>query len=69
MHSIEKMKKTAEANKQTADGAIGKQAQKIGGVFDKDGAVGKQFNAAQDGLAGQVEKGVDGPSRPATQKK
>lgn len=52
-----------------ADGAIGGVAQEIGGVFDKDGAVGKQFDASKDGLAGQVEKAVDGPSRPATEKK
>lgn len=41
----------------------------IGGPFSKDGAIGSQFDAAKDGLAGQVEKAVDGPSRPATQKK
>jgi hypothetical protein len=52
-----------------ADGAIGGVAQEIGGVFDKDGAVGRQFDASKDGLAGQVEKAVDGPSRPATEKK
>jgi hypothetical protein len=41
----------------------------IGGPFSKDGAIGSQFDAAKDGLAGQVEKAVDGPSRPATEKK
>ncbi|CZT13083.1 uncharacterized protein RAG0_16670 [Rhynchosporium agropyri] len=51
------------------DGAIGGIAQEIGGPFDKDGAIGKQFDAAKDGLAGQVEKAVDGPSRPASEKK
>ncbi|KUJ11249.1 uncharacterized protein LY89DRAFT_700477 [Mollisia scopiformis] len=51
------------------DGAIGGVAQEIGGPFDKDGAIGKQFDAAKDGLAGQVEKAVDGPSRPASEKK
>jgi hypothetical protein len=38
-------------------------AQKVGGPFDKDGAIGSQFDAAKDGLAGQVEKAVDGPSQ------
>ena len=28
-----------------ADGAIGGTAQKVGGPFDKEGAVGKHFNA------------------------
>jgi hypothetical protein len=41
----------------------------IGGPFSKDGAIGSQFDAAKDGIAGQVEKAVDGPSRPATEKK
>ncbi|THV93010.1 hypothetical protein D6D26_08331 [Aureobasidium pullulans] len=43
--------------------------QQIGGAFSKDGAIGSQFDASKDGIAGQVEKAVDGPSRPATQKK
>ncbi|OAG06457.1 uncharacterized protein CC84DRAFT_1187353 [Paraphaeosphaeria sporulosa] len=51
------------------DGAIGQVGEKIGGPFSKDGAIGSQFDAAKDGLAGQVEKAVDGPSRPATEKK
>ncbi|KAI9650811.1 hypothetical protein NHQ30_000844 [Ciborinia camelliae] len=51
------------------DGNIGQIGEKIGGAFSKDGAIGSQFDAAKDGLAGQVEKAVDGPSRPATQKK
>lgn len=41
----------------------------VGGPFSKDGAIGSQFDASKDGLAGQVEKAVDGPSRPATEKK
>ncbi|KAG4032843.1 hypothetical protein MFRU_006g03050 [Monilinia fructicola] len=51
------------------DGNIGQIGEKIGGPFSKDGAIGSQFDAAKDGLAGQVEKAVDGPSRPATEKK
>ncbi|KAL5416529.1 hypothetical protein PMIN03_002075 [Paraphaeosphaeria minitans] len=51
------------------DGAIGQVGEKIGGPFSKDGAIGSQFDAAKDGLAGQVEKAVDGPSRPATERK
>ncbi|CAD0093749.1 unnamed protein product [Aureobasidium mustum] len=51
------------------DGNIGQVGEAVGGPFSKDGAIGSQFDAAKDGLAGQVEKAVDGPSRPATQKK
>ncbi|KAI5196046.1 hypothetical protein E4T42_07089 [Aureobasidium subglaciale] len=52
-------------------GQIGEKARpiSIGGAFSKDGAIGSQFDASKDGLAGQVEKAVDGPSRPATEKK
>ncbi|KAJ4304557.1 hypothetical protein N0V90_000083 [Kalmusia sp. IMI 367209] len=51
------------------DGNIGQVGEKIGGPFSKDGAIGSQFDASKDGIAGQVEKAVDGPSRPATEKK
>ncbi|KAI5237170.1 hypothetical protein E4T47_07800 [Aureobasidium subglaciale] len=51
------------------DGNVGQIGEKIGGAFSKDGAIGSQFDASKDGLAGQVEKAVDGPSRPATEKK
>ncbi|KAG9834822.1 hypothetical protein KCU98_g11815, partial [Aureobasidium melanogenum] len=51
------------------DGAIGQVGEAVGGPFSKDGAIGSQFDASKDGLAGQVEKAVDGPSRPATEKK
>ncbi|KAK6005391.1 hypothetical protein QM012_007033 [Aureobasidium pullulans] len=51
------------------DGNIGQVGEKVGGPFSKDGAIGSQFDAAKDGIAGQVEKAVDGPSRPATEKK
>ncbi|KAJ9631867.1 hypothetical protein H2203_000267 [Taxawa tesnikishii (nom. ined.)] len=51
------------------DGAIGQVGEMVGGPFSKDGAIGSQFDASKDGLAGQVEKAVDGPSRPATEKK
>ncbi|KAK4984472.1 hypothetical protein LTR66_008487 [Elasticomyces elasticus] len=47
------------------DGAIGQVGEKIGGPFSKDGAIGSQFDAAKDGIAGTVEKAVDGPSNPA----
>ncbi|KAK8213430.1 hypothetical protein M8818_002730 [Zalaria obscura] len=52
-----------------ADGNIGQIGEKIGGPFSKDGAIGSQFDASKDGIAGHVEKAVDGPSKPATQKK
>lgn len=42
----------AKETDQTADGAIGGTAQKIGGPFDKQGAVGQHFNA--DGKIGGV---------------
>lgn len=35
----------------------------IGGPFDKDGMIGSQFNAANGGMAGCVERMVDGPSQ------
>ncbi|KUI56488.1 hypothetical protein VP1G_03825 [Cytospora mali] len=51
------------------DGNIGQVGEKIGGAFSKDGAIGSQFDASKDGIAGEVEKAVDGPARPATEKK
>ncbi|KKY31437.1 hypothetical protein UCDDA912_g08628 [Diaporthe ampelina] len=48
------------------DGNIGQVGEKIGGPFSKDGAIGRQFDASKDGIAGQVEKAVDGPARPAS---
>jgi len=38
-------------------------------IDHKDGAIGSQFDASKDGVAGTVEKLVDGPSRPATERK
>lgn len=37
--------------------------------FPQDGAIGSQFDASKDGIAGQVEKAVDGPARPASHTK
>jgi len=45
------------------DGSIGQIGEKIGGPFSKDGAIGSQFDASKDGIAGQVEKAVDGPAQ------
>ncbi|MCJ1377010.1 hypothetical protein MMC17_000100 [Xylographa soralifera] len=45
------------------DGAVGQVGEEIGGPFSKDGAVGSQFDAAKGGVAGTVEKAVDGPSQ------
>ena len=39
-----------ESDVPSADGAVGEKAQKVGGPFDKEGAVGKQFK--QDGSIG-----------------
>ncbi|EQB56977.1 hypothetical protein GCG54_00002954 [Colletotrichum gloeosporioides] len=47
------------------DGNIGQIGEKIGGPFSKDGAIGSQFNASKGGIAGTVEKAVDGPRNPA----
>ncbi|KAF1345500.1 hypothetical protein BDV97DRAFT_361242 [Delphinella strobiligena] len=44
------------------DGAIGQIGEKVGGPFSKDGAIGSQFDASKDGVAGTVEKAVDGPA-------
>ncbi|KAL0638825.1 hypothetical protein Q9L58_002054 [Maublancomyces gigas] len=45
------------------DGNIGQIGEKIGGPFSKDGMIGSQFDAAKGGIAGTVEKAVDGPSQ------
>ncbi|KAK3079234.1 hypothetical protein LTS18_005396 [Coniosporium uncinatum] len=47
------------------DGAIGQVGEAIGGPFSKDGAIGSQFDASKGGIAGTVEKAVDGPSNPS----
>ncbi|KAI8181099.1 hypothetical protein K4K51_002093 [Colletotrichum sp. SAR 10_75] len=47
------------------DGNIGQIGEKIGGPFSQDGAIGSQFNASKGGIAGTVEKAVDGPRNPA----
>ncbi|USP75748.1 uncharacterized protein yc1106_03022 [Curvularia clavata] len=47
------------------DGAIGQIGEKIGGPFSKDGIIGSQFDAGKNGIAGHVERAVDGPSNPA----
>jgi hypothetical protein len=47
------------------DGNIGQIGEKIGGPFSKDGVIGSQFDASKDGIAGHVERAVDGPSNPA----
>lgn len=39
--------------------------EKIGGPLSKDGVIGSQFNASKGGIAGTVEKAVDGPRNPA----
>ncbi|EOA89445.1 hypothetical protein ACJQWK_09267 [Exserohilum turcicum] len=47
------------------DGAIGQAGSSIGGPFAADGVVGSQFDARQNGIAGLVERAVDGPRNPA----
>lgn len=51
------MIKRRNADEYTADGAIGGTAQKVGGPFDKQGAVGQHFNA--DGkIGGMVQENL-----------
>lgn len=47
------------------DGAVGQIGEKVGGPFSKDGMIGSQFDASKDGIAGHVERAVDGPSNPS----
>ncbi|CAI6333405.1 unnamed protein product [Periconia digitata] len=47
------------------DGAIGQIGEKVGGPLSKDGVIGSQFDASKNGIAGHVERAVDGPSNPA----
>ncbi|KAJ9642982.1 hypothetical protein H2201_006378 [Coniosporium apollinis] len=47
------------------DGSIGQIGEAIGGPFSKDGVIGSQFDASKGGIAGTVEKLVDGPSNPS----
>lgn len=58
---------TIDINEKTVnpDGAIGQIGEKVGGPFSKDGVIGSQFDASKNGIAGHVERAVDGPSNPA----
>jgi hypothetical protein len=47
------------------DGAIGQIGEKVGGPFSKEGAIGGQFDASKNGIAGHVERAVDGPRNPS----
>ncbi|CCF46311.1 hypothetical protein CH063_00602 [Colletotrichum higginsianum] len=47
------------------DGNVGQIGEAVGGPFSKDGAIGSQFDASKGGIAGTVEKAVDGPRNPA----
>ncbi|TDZ17467.1 hypothetical protein C8034_v005094 [Colletotrichum sidae] len=47
------------------DGNIGQIGEKVGGPFSKDGIIGSQFDASKNGIAGTVERAVDGPRNPA----
>ncbi|KAI0412660.1 hypothetical protein F5X98DRAFT_316760 [Xylaria grammica] len=47
------------------DGAIGKIGEKIGGPLSKEGMIGSQFDASKQGIAGHVERAVDGPRNPS----
>ncbi|KAI0189619.1 hypothetical protein EV127DRAFT_408814 [Xylaria flabelliformis] len=47
------------------EGAIGKIGQKIGGPLSKEGMIGSQFDASKNGIAGHVERAVDGPRNPS----
>lgn len=61
---IIRQNETSYTNIHLADGAIGKQFEKVGGPFAKDGAIGKNFNA--DGAVGgtvQEEAGGKGSKK------
>jgi hypothetical protein len=47
------------------DGNIGQIGEAVGGPFSKEGIIGSQFDASKGGIAGTVEKAVDGPRHPA----
>lgn len=47
------------------DGAVGQIGEAVGGPFSKEGVIGSQFDASKNGIAGHVERAVDGPSNPA----
>jgi hypothetical protein len=47
------------------DGAVGQIGEKVGGPFSKEGMIGNQFDASKDGIAGTVERAVDGPRNPS----
>ncbi|KAI0540614.1 hypothetical protein GGR58DRAFT_521686 [Xylaria digitata] len=47
------------------EGAIGKIGEKIGGQLSKEGMIGSQFDASKQGIAGHVERAVDGPRNPS----
>lgn len=62
-NALPKLSSSLETNLLLADGAIGQIGEKIGGPFSSKGAIGSQFDAAQGGIAGTVERAVDGPSQ------
>jgi hypothetical protein len=45
------------------EGSIGQMGQKMGGPMDKEGMIGKQFDASKEGIAGKVESLVGGPKK------
>ncbi|KAI1739026.1 hypothetical protein F4680DRAFT_466833 [Xylaria scruposa] len=47
------------------EGSIGKIGEKIGGPLSKEGMIGSQFDASKNGIAGHVERAVDGPRNPS----
>ncbi|KAI1113894.1 hypothetical protein F5Y14DRAFT_416187 [Nemania sp. NC0429] len=47
------------------EGAIGRVGEKIGGPLSKEGMIGSQFDASKQGIAGHVERAVDGPRNPS----
>jgi hypothetical protein len=47
------------------DGSIGQIGEKIGGPLASNGIIGSQFDASKGGIAGHVERAVDGPRTPA----
>ncbi|KAF2868435.1 hypothetical protein BDV95DRAFT_500690 [Massariosphaeria phaeospora] len=46
-------------------GSVGQIGEKVGGPLSSSGVIGSQFDASKNGIAGTVERAVDGPRNPS----
>ncbi|PSN70936.1 hypothetical protein BS50DRAFT_486110 [Corynespora cassiicola Philippines] len=46
-------------------GTVGSVGEAVGGPLSSKGVIGSQFDASQNGIAGHVERAVDGPRNPS----